>query len=44
MENKETKEKVVCYEKYKQGDVVMLKVDDDYFKDNVRNGEECTSS
>ena len=32
------------YKKYQQGDVVMLKVDDDYFKDNVRNGEECTSS
>ena len=24
------------YKKYQQGDVVMLKVDDDYFKDNVR--------
>jgi hypothetical protein len=28
------------YEKYQQGDVVMLKVDDDCFKDNVRNGKE----
>ena len=36
---KETKEKVVTYEKYQQGDVVMLKVDDDYFKDNVRGGD-----
>ena len=32
------------YKKYQQGDVVMLKVDDDYFKENVRIGEECTSS
>ena len=38
------KEKVVKYTKYQQGDVVMLKVDDNYFKDNVRNGEEYTSS
>ena len=26
------------YEKYQQGDVVMLKVDDDYFKENVKYG------
>ena len=26
------------YKKYQQGDVVMLKVDDDYFKDNTRGG------
>ena len=26
------KEKVIKYKKYQQGDVVMLKVDDDYFK------------
>ena len=25
------------YEKYQQGDVVMLKVDDDYFKDNTHS-------
>ena len=31
------------YKKYQQGDVVMLKVDDDYFKDNVRSGEEIAS-
>ena len=31
------------YKKYQQGDVVMLKVDDDYFKDNVRSGEEVVS-
>jgi len=37
---KETKEKVVCYEKYQQGDVVMLKVDDDYFKDNTSSGSD----
>ena len=35
-----TKEKVVCYEKYQQGDVVMLKVDDDYFKENTHNGSD----
>ena len=40
----EEKEKVIKYNKYQQGDVVMLKVDDDYFKENVRIGEECTSS
>ena len=28
------------YKKYQQGDVVMLKVDDDYFKENVRKNEE----
>ena len=28
------------YEKYQQGDVVMLKVDDDYFKDNVNGGSD----
>ena len=28
----------VNYKKYQQGDVVMLKVDDDYFKDNTRGG------
>ena len=27
------------YKKYQQGDVVMLKVDDDYFKDNTRVGD-----
>ena len=32
-----TKEKVVTYEKYQQGDVVMLKVDDDYFKEHTNN-------
>ena len=32
---KQTKEKVVNYEKYQQCDVVMLKVDDDYFKENT---------
>ena len=37
---KETKEKVVTYEKYQQGDVVMLKVDDDYFKDNTSSGSD----
>ena len=26
------------YEKYQQGDVVMLKVDDDYFKENTGRG------
>ena len=26
------------YKKYQQGDVVMLKVDDDYFKDNTHGG------
>ena len=31
------------YKKYQQGDVVMLKVDDDYFKNNVRSGEEVVS-
>ena len=30
----EKEKKVVKYEKYQQGDVVMLKVDDDYFKEN----------
>ena len=29
--------KVVEYKKYQQGDVVMLKGDDDYFKDNMTN-------
>ena len=28
------------YEKYQQGDVVMLKVDDEYFEKNVRKGED----
>jgi len=28
------------YEKYQQGDVVMLKVDDEYFEKNVRKSEE----
>ena len=32
------------YTKYQQGDVVMLKVDDEYFKGKIRNSEECTSS
>ena len=31
------------YKKYQQGDVVMLKVDDDYFKDNVGKSEESVS-
>ena len=31
------------YKKYQQGDVVMLKVDDDYFKDNVRSGMKANS-
>ena len=34
------KEKVVKYTKYQQGDVVMLKVDDDYFKDNTSSGSD----
>ena len=38
-----TKEKVVMYEKYQQGDVVLLKVDDDYFKENTRGGDDTTS-
>ena len=38
MENKEIKEKVVCYEKYQQGDVVMIKVNDDYFEKNTGRG------
>ena len=29
--------KVIEYKKYQQGDVVMLKVDDDYFKDNTHS-------
>jgi len=33
----------VQYKKYQQGDVVMLKVDDDYFKDNVRSGMKANS-
>jgi len=33
----------VEYKKYQQGDVVMLKVDDDYFKDNVRSGMKANS-
>ena len=32
------------YKKYQQGDVVMLKVDDEYFTENVKTGPECTSS
>ena len=28
------------YKKYQQGDVVMLKVDDEYFEKNVRKGED----
>ena len=31
------------YTKYQQGDVVMLKVEDDYFKDNVGKSEESVS-
>ena len=27
------------YKKYQQGDVVMFKVDDDYFKSNTRSGD-----
>mgnify|MGYP003154248838 CR=1 FL=1 len=34
------KEKVITYKKYQQGDVVMLKVDDEYFEKNVRKGED----
>ena len=34
MSDAETKKKVVKYKKYQQGDVVMLKVDDDYFKEH----------
>jgi len=30
----------VEYKKYQQGDVVMLKVDDDYFKDNTKQSDE----
>ena len=40
---KETKEKVICYKKYQQGDVVMLKVDDEKFKENIRGGDNTTS-
>ena len=32
--------KVIEYKKYQQGDVVMLKVNDDYFEKNVRKSEE----
>ena len=39
----EKEKKVVKYEKYQQGDVVMLKVDDEYFKANVRSREESIS-
>jgi len=35
----EKEKKVIKYEKYQQGDVVMLKVDDEYFKANVRSNE-----
>ena len=35
--------KIIEYKKYQQGDVVMLKVDDDYFKDNVSKSEESVS-
>jgi hypothetical protein len=35
--------KVIEYKKYQQGDVVMLKVNDDYFEKNVRKGEESVS-
>ena len=42
MKKKEEK-KVVKYQKYQQGDVVMLKVDDDYFKKNTRSGDDTTS-
>ena len=32
-------DKQMEYQKYQQGDVVMLKVDDDYFKENTRGGD-----
>ena len=35
MADAETKKKVIEYKKYQQGDVVMFKVDDKSFKDNV---------
>ena len=41
---KQTKEKVVMYEKYQQGDVVMLKVNDEKFKENTRVGDDVTTS
>ena len=34
----------VEYKKYQQGDVVMLKVDDEYFKNNVRGGDAESAS
>ena len=37
-----TKEKVICYEKYQQGDVVMLKVNDEKFKENTRGDNDTT--
>ena len=37
-----TKEKVICYEKYQQGDVVMLKVNDEKFKENTRSDNDAT--
>ena len=41
----EEKEKVIKYNKYQQGDVVMFQVDDETFaKYAKQNGEECTSS
>jgi len=38
---KKTKEKVIMYEKYQQGDVVMLKVDDSYFKEHTNSSYDC---
>ena len=35
MADSETKKKIIKYKKYQQGDVVMFKVDDKSFKDNV---------
>ena len=37
MEDPKTKKKVIEYKKYQQGDVVMLKVDDDYFKEHTNS-------
>ena len=37
---KPTKRKEIKMEKYQQGDVVMFKVDEEYFKDHTRAGKE----
>ena len=37
------KEKVIKYHKYQQGDVVMLRVNDETFKDKTRGGDDTTS-